>query len=199
MRLPIKPIKKEQYEKYLELIPDFKREKTQKYITIVLTLSAAIILGIFAINPTLSTIANLQKQIDDNNFVQQKLQQKITNLATLQQKYNDLQPDLTVVTEAVPVDSQIPLLMGQLQSIANASNLTITGLRASEAQLTDLGNINYSSFDFNISVTGNYQDMLTFLNQIINFQRAVQVSDIALSTNSTGLGLTLKGTVFFKQ
>ncbi|MGA2968093.1 MAG: hypothetical protein ABSD69_02925, partial [Candidatus Levyibacteriota bacterium] len=61
MRFQIKGIKKDQYEKYLELIPDIKREKAQKYITIVLTLTTAIILGVFAINPTLSTIANLQK------------------------------------------------------------------------------------------------------------------------------------------
>ena len=76
MQFQIKGVKKEQYEKYLELIPDLKKEKAQKYITIVLTLATVIMLGLFAINPTFSTIANLQKQIDDNNFVQQKLQQK---------------------------------------------------------------------------------------------------------------------------
>src|ERR1035437_4968817 len=81
MRLQINAVKKEQYAKYLELIPDLKREKAQKYITIVLTLATTIILGLFAINPTFSTIANLQKQIDDGNFVEQKLKLKINDLS----------------------------------------------------------------------------------------------------------------------
>src|ERR1035437_7860822 len=114
MQFQIKSIKKEQYEKYLELIPDLKKEKAQKYITIVLTLVTIITLGLFAINPTLSTIANLQKQIDDNNFVQQKLQQKINDLAILQGKYSDLQNDLPVVYNAVPKTTEISLLVADI-------------------------------------------------------------------------------------
>lgn len=199
MHLPIKHIKKEQYEKYLALIPDIKREKTQKYLTIVLTLLAAIILGIFAINPTLSTIANLQKQIEDNKYVQQKLQQKISNLAILQQKYSALQPDLTVVTDAVPISSQIPLFVAQIQTLAQNSSLTITGFHTSEAKITDILTTKYSSFDFSISATGDYQSMLAFLSKIINFQRIVEINNVVLSTTNNNLGLTLKGTVFFKQ
>lgn len=199
MRLPINTIKKEQYEKYLELIPDFKREKTQKYITLVLTLSAAIILGIFAVNPTLSTIANLQKQIDDNNFVEQKLQQKINNLAILQQKYNSLQPDLPVVNDALPTTTEIPLLIADIQSILKDSNLTITNLETSEVKITDLGNNKYSSFDFTITTNGAYQDMINFLDEAINFQRVIGIKDIILSINNGKLTLTLSGTAFFKQ
>ncbi len=73
----IKKLKKDQYAKYLELLPDFKSEKAQKYTTIILSLSASIILGIFAVSPTISTIANLQRQLEDDKFVEQKLQEKI--------------------------------------------------------------------------------------------------------------------------
>ena len=68
MQFQIKGIKKEQYEKYLELIPDLKKEKAQKYITIVLTLATTIILGLFAINPTFSTIAKNQLQAMQMTF-----------------------------------------------------------------------------------------------------------------------------------
>src|ERR1035437_6313866 len=146
MQFQIKGIKKEQYEKYLELIPDLKKEKAQKYITIVLTLTTAIILGLFAINPTFSTIANLQKQIDDNKFVQQKLQQKINNLSVLQQKYNNLQSDLPVVYDAVPKTTEIPLFMAEAQSIANNTSLTLTSLQTSEVSLSQLPSQKQSSF-----------------------------------------------------
>ena len=199
MRLQIKGIKKEQYEKYLELIPDFKREKAQKYITIVLTLITSIILGLFAINPTFSTIANLQKQIDDGNFVQQKLQQKMNNLSVLQQKYNNIQPDLSVVTDAVPMTTQIPLFVAEAQSIAKDTSLTLTSFQTAEVNLSKEAAKKYSSFDFTVTATGSYQNMIDFLGKIADFQRVVALKDIILSTQNGTLALSLKGTVFFKQ
>jgi len=201
MQLPIKikGIKKEQYEKYLELIPDFKREKAQKYVTIVLTLMTAIMLGLFAINPTFSTIANLQKQIDDNNFVQQKLQQKINDLAVLQQKYNNLQADLPVVYDAVPKTTQIPLFVAEIQSIAQESSLTLTSIQTSEVSLSDPTDNAGSSFDFSISASGSYQNMLTFLDKITHFQRVVAIKNIVLSVANGALVLSFQGTVLFKQ
>ncbi|HUD04509.1 MAG TPA: type 4a pilus biogenesis protein PilO [Patescibacteria group bacterium] len=199
MRLQIKGIKKEQYEKYLELIPDLKREKAQKYITIVLTLVTSIILGLFAINPTFSTIANLQKQIDDNNFVQQKLQQKINNLSVLQQKYTNIQSDLSVVNDAVPTTTQIPLFVAEIQSITKDTSLTLTSLQTSEVSLLDSSAGKYSSFDFTLTATGDYKNMPDFLNRITDFQRVVALKDIILSTGNGALQLSLKGTAFFKQ
>jgi Tfp pilus assembly protein PilO len=199
MRLQIKGIKKEQYEKYLELIPDLKQEKAQKYITIVLTLATAIILGLLAINPTFSTIANLRKQIDDNNFVEQKLQLKINNLSILQQKYNTIQADLPIVNDAVPTTTQIPLFIAAVQSIAKDSSLTLTSLQTSEVSLSESPALKQSSFDFTLTATGTYDNMLNLLSRITNFQRAVALKNIILSTRNGTLQLSLKGTVFFKQ
>ena len=198
MQFQIKGIKKEQYEKYLELIPDLKKEKAQKYITIVLTLTTAIILGLFAINPTFSTIANLQKQIDDNNFVQQKLQQKINNLAVLQEKYSSLQPDLSIVYDAIPKTTMVPIFIAEVQSIAKNSSLTITSLQTSEVKLSNQ-TPNNSSFDFTITANGTYQNMVKFLDTISHFQRVVAIKDITISTQSNALMLSFQGTVYFKQ
>jgi Tfp pilus assembly protein PilO len=198
MQFNVKGIKKEQYEKYLDLIPDLRKEKAQKYITIVLTLVTAIILGLFAINPTFSTIANLQKQIDDSNFVQQKLQQKINNLAVLQQKYSALQPDLPIVYNAIPKSTEIPLFIAEIQSITKNSSLTITSIQTSEVKLTNQTSKDYS-FDFTITANGSYENMINFLDKVTNFQRAVAINNIVLSTQNGSLAMSFKGTVFFKQ
>jgi Tfp pilus assembly protein PilO len=198
MQFQIKGIKKEQYEKYLELIPDLKKEKAQKYITIVLTLVTTIILGLFAINPTFSTIANLQKQIDDNNFVQQKLQQKINNLAVLQEKYSSLQPDLSIVYDAIPKTTMVPIFIAEVQAIAKNSSLTITSLQTAEVKLSNQ-TPNNSSFNFTITANGTYQNMVKFLDTISHFQRIVAIKDITISTQSNALMLNFQGTVYFKQ
>ncbi len=197
---------KEEYAKYLAFMPDLKQEKTRKFTTIVLTLTASIILGLFAVNPTLSTIANLRRQIDDNKFVDQKLQQKISNLSVLQQKYSDIQSDLPIVYAAIPTSSEIPSLVAEIQAIAANSNLTINSFQTFEVDLSTSASTNkkYSSFDFSFSAQGTYPSIIAFLDKLINFQRIITVDSASISrlndiNNTSGaLLLSVKGTAFFK-
>lgn len=193
-------LSKEKYDKYLELVPDFKKEKTQKFTTIVLTLIAIIILSIFAINPTLSTIANLRKQAEDAKFVKEKLDQKISNLSLLQTKYNSIRSDLPIIYESIPQKSEVPKLTGQIQSIAQKSNLLIVSFQATEINPFSKNILSY--YPFNISAKGNYQNIMNFLNQLITMQRIVTISNISInqiSSESTDLQANIKGLVFFKQ
>lgn len=193
-------VNKDKYDKYLELIPDFKKEKTQKFTTVVLTIIAMIILAIFAINPTLSTIANLQKQLEDAKFVTTKLEEKINNLSILQTKYNSIQTDLPVIYEAIPKSSQVPKFTGQIQSIAQGLSLNIISFQVSEIATSQ--DKKFSYYIFNINVQGDYQNMIDFLDQLISMQRITDISSINMS-QSTGikksLQLNLQGKAFFKQ
>lgn len=203
--LILKNIKKDNYQRYLELIPNFKQEKTQKYITIILTLIASIILGIFALSPTLSTIVNLRKQLKDDRFVEQKLAEKINNLSVLQQKYSSLKENLPIIYDAVPKNSQITLLIAQLQALANESSIQLADLQTFQVDLShaSLSTKKFASYDFGVSVKGNYQNMLIFINKIANFQRVITIENISITKvteiNTTDLQLNIKGTAYFKE
>lgn len=202
----IKASGKEEYAKYLAFMPDLKQERTKKFTTIVLTLTASIVLGLLAINPTVTTIANLQKQIDDSTFVNQKLQQKINNLSTLQQKYANVQNDLAVITDAIPTSAKVPLLVAEIQTIAKDSGLKLASFQTLEVNLskTTIADKKYSSFDFGLSAEGDYQQMTNFLDNLANFQRIITITNISISkpnnVNSGGtLQLSIQGKTFFKQ
>lgn len=195
-----KKLEKEKYDKYLELMPDFKQEKTQKFTTVFLTLVAFIILLIFAINPTLSTIAKLQKQVEDAKFVKEKLDQKINNLSILQTKYTNLQPDLPVVYNAIPKKSEAPRLIGQIQALLQEANLTIVSLQVSDIPTSQTDN--FSSYSFDVSARGDYQNMLNFLENITNMQRVVALSNISIKkqieNNNNILQINIRGNALFK-
>lgn len=187
-------------------MPDLKQERTKKFTTIVLTLVASIILGLLAINPTVSTIANLRKQIDDDTFVSQKLQQKINNLSTLQQKYANVQNDLPVITDAIPTSAQIPLLVADIQTIAKDADLKLNSFQTLEVNLSKatITDKSYSSFNFGLSAQGNYQQMTNFLDNLTNFQRIIVITDISISkpnniNNNDVLQLGIQGKAFFKK
>lgn len=203
--LVLKNIKKEEYKKYLELLPNFNQEKTQIYVSIVLTLIASILLGIFALSPTLSTISKLQKQLEDDKFVEQKLQQKINNLSLLQQAYASIEQDLPIIFNAVPEKSEIPLLAASIQALANESGVRIINFQTFPVEVSDraVSGKKFSSYDFTITVSGEYQNMLTFMSKLTNFQRITTLGNIAISKtidiNKTNLQLTIRGSVYFKK
>jgi len=203
----IKATNKEEYSKYLAFMPDLRQEKAKKFTTIVLTLTTSMILGFFAINPTLSTIANLQKQIDDNKFVDQKLVEKITNLSILQQKYSNIQNDLPLVYAAIPASSQIPPLVGDIQTIAKNSSIKLDSFQTFTVDLSNKASVNnnYSSFDFGFAGEGTYLNIIDFTDQLLNFQRIIAIDNLSISKIDSGnnnnglLQLNFKGTVLFKE
>lgn len=200
-----KNFKKDRYTRFFELMPDFNKEKTQKYVTIILTLTASIILGIFAVSPTISTIVTLQKQLDDDKFIDQKLQEKINNLSILQQKYAGIQNDLPVILDAVPKTSQIPLLVAQIQGLTNETNVTIVSFQTFPIGVSNDNNLNkrYSSYDFAVIVQGDYHALLNFLDKLSNFQRIVTLNDLSITKtveqNTSFLRLSIKGSAYFKN
>lgn len=190
--------------KYFELLPDFKAEKTKKITTLILTIIALSFFGLFAISPTLSTIARLQKELEDNKFVDQQLQTKINNLSTLQQKYSTIQGDLPFIYSSVPKSPEAPLLLAEIQGLAKKYNLKITSLQTFEAEVEkkQSDKKEYSSFMFGVSIDGSYDNIKNFINSIISMQRIVNVEILSIgekSGDTTDLQMHLKGAAFFKK
>ncbi len=121
--------------KYYNLIPILKEKKIQTFYSLVLTLIAISICIYFAINPTVSTIVQLTKQLEDSKLIEQKLSEKISNLQTLQQKYNLIQQDLPLLYEALPETPKVPPFQGQILAIAQRTTATLSQLQTSEVEL----------------------------------------------------------------
>ncbi|HZJ18630.1 MAG TPA: type 4a pilus biogenesis protein PilO [Patescibacteria group bacterium] len=190
--------------KYFELLPDFKAEKTKKITTLILTLVALSFFGLFAISPTLSTIARLQKELEDNKFVDKQLQTKINNLSILQQKYSSIQNDLPLIYLSVPKSPEAPLLTAEIQGLASKFNLKITSLQIFEAEVEKKENDKkqYSSFMFGVSADGSYENISNFITSAIDMQRIINVEILSIGKKSgetTDLQMHLKGAAFFKK
>ncbi|HKC14466.1 MAG TPA: type 4a pilus biogenesis protein PilO [Patescibacteria group bacterium] len=189
--------------KYFQFLPDLKGERTQKFTTLILTFFALSFFGLFAINPTLSTIAELNKKLEDNKFIDEKLGQKIANLTALQQKYANLQPDLPIIFAAIPKSPEVPIFAALVQAIASNQNITIETLQTFPVDVnTNQNPRQYSSFSFALTADGSYNDLSNFLSSLTSMQRIVQIDIISLTKKtgtSNSLQLTLKGKTFFSQ
>lgn len=185
------------------IFPILKKEKTQNVTTIILTFVSLSLFGLFAINPTITTIARLQKQLSDSKFVDQKLQEKISSLNTLQNQYALLKEDLPTILNAIPTRPETILFIALVQGVARENNTTVTRLQIFQVELSKKQNEKdkYSSFHFVIEGEGTQSNLTTFLSSLVNFQRIISIENISYGKTKTNdiFHLSLRGTTYYKQ
>lgn len=206
MKLPnnyFENLSAQKYKEYLKLLPDFKKENTQLITTLIFTFVAMTFFGLFAINPTLSTITQLKKQLADSEFVHQQLTKKIESLSALQQQYNSIEADLPVVYAAIPQNPQTAFLSGQVEALAQKSNVSITSFRVFEVQLASINPPppNGASYTFFVEGLGTYENMTTFATDLSQLNRIVTIETMAITKDvkQESLRLTIRGRVYLKK
>lgn len=190
------------YDKYYKnLVPYLKKENSQKYFLIVLSLSASIFFILFAINPTLSTIAGLKKQIEDAKFVEGQLSQKINNLSLLSQEYQEIEEDIPFILDAVPQNPEVPALVGQIQSLGQESSVQIYNIEVHPVNLISSTSTQSSYFGFDISGTSSNENLQIFIDNLTNMQRALSIIGVQAAKNAEGdvVDFIIKGRAFYKK
>lgn len=213
----LKTLDKKTLFEYQKLFPLLKKEKTKQYGIIALTFFTMTVFGIFAVNPTLTTIVELHKTLDDARFVDQRLTQKITNLQSLNQKYITLEKDIILVERAIPLHPEPILLIGQFQTIAQNSDVLISAINVQEITIsgdpikqsnrepsateTSAQNTNTDMYVFDLTINGTYPQIRSFATTLTNFDRLVTVNELNISRESTetqSVKMSIKGTAYFK-
>lgn len=205
MKLPTTFFDEMRKNKYLASLPSFKQEKTRQITTLTLTLITLALFGIFAVNPTISTIGQLQKELEDDTVVNEKLTLKIKNLGLLQQQYTTIQNELPTIFNAIPKTTRAAILTGQIQSLAFQHGLKLDKAQVFEVDLssqkTQKANAN-TSFTFSVGATGSYQNIADFIKDLTNFDRIVSLDTLSITNGPDGSGLvqvTIRGKAYFKQ
>lgn len=189
------------YREYLKLLPDLKHENTRLITTLIMTLIAMSFLGIFAINPTLSTIVTLKKQLSDSELVLERLQTKNRNLSSLLGQYSSLNADIPVVFDAVPENPKIPPLIGQISALGKEARVSIKSIRVSEVQLAGgKEDPKGGSFVFFLETEGAYEDMMNFASSITVINRIVTIESLSINKDPStkDIVFSVRGRGYFK-
>jgi len=192
--------------RHFPIFPYLISARSQKFFGIALTLCALSFFGFFAIKPTVSTILKLQKEVSDNQFVLGQMEIKIKNLTELRKQYFNLQGDLSTVTNAITTQPDASVLFAQIQSIAQASNITIKKLQNFEVEVLRSDKTiskNYYSYSFAIAGSGSFENISKFARTLTNMERVVNIDTFSINNitdqNSESLDFNIQGTAFFKN
>lgn len=179
----------------------------QVSLGLVLTIVAIVFFALVAIRPTLNTMAELIKQIEDKKQMDQKLSLKITALSTAQAELATKQTDALVLDRAVPSTPLFSHFLKQIEKTCSQNQVTIISLTTQAVPIerdpqTIQGGTNLESIPITLSVRGTYSQLLLVLRQISGLQRLVVIDrvDIFPTTdgdeNTLNMSLSLRAFVF---
>lgn len=190
------------YYTYIKPVVENKIVKSSApYVFSLITIS---ILTIFAIRPTVSTILNLQKNIEENQKVLQALDAKAQSLIEGKRNLDNLSPQIKNKIEvSLPTKTNVPAVISSLQSsslgIASVSALQIQPLTiidnttVKEKALLNLGEV---YFAYNIQ--SSFGSLLQTLENLSKSPRLLNITNVIINKQTEGpTVLSISGKAYY--
>jgi len=158
-------------------------------VEIILTIFAVTVMAATAIRPTLQIVAGLQRKIDDQELVNQKITNKIVSLQSAQQALSSHEADIKLYWNAVPDKHDIGGLSRRLELLAQRSNLVINLIDIGEVNLLPKDKVEITNgtmvtkieiLPISISIEGSFVDTKVFLKRLENMDRLLRIETLTM-------------------
>jgi len=206
-----------EYKKYYLKVRELSKEPlAQTSFVLIASLLTVSFFGIFAIKPTLTTIADLLTEIKDKKEINQKLQAKIIALDRVETAYGQIKPKLGVVDKALPQKPEVAQLEQEIEYLIYKNNLLLTSAGfgsfvvvgeegedkkeetnkklKEEAEQETLGG-EVKGLPFNLVTGGSYENIKSFLEDLENLDRLVIIETATFSKDTDIKGAELQVTI----
>lgn len=188
-------------EQITKILADFYHKPVAKVsLELFLSIGAVLFFAVFAIQPTLVTMSDLIKELEDKRELDQKLQQKVAALSTAQTNYQQIEPQLQYLEEAIPSSPRLIEALLLIEKTASEKGVVIDSLRVGEvpeeveADLTK-ANTRRVAIPISMSISGSYPTLRSYLIDLINLRRTFVIDTISFSRSSGRGSESLRATV----
>ena len=210
----------QQYSTYLQKASTlYQRPQVKASLEIILSVFAVIMLILFAIRPTLTNIATLQKKIADQEVVLKKADAKLGQLIKAEAALSENQNRLQLFVNAVPNNFDYFNISKRVEIIARENQVTLKLVRLpgsvilGGADLTGLATdrgvgivvpaeTGLTTIPVAFSVEGSQTQVMGFLRSLENMDMLSVIQNIRIAKRQAAArelqsGLVLEGTAWF--
>lgn len=192
------------YSRYYTYIKPISQNKFVKsstpYIFSIITVT---IMLVFALRPTISTVSNLQKSIENNKQVLEQLNIKSANLSEAKKNLDSLSSENTVkINTAFPQKAEVTALLSNLKNSA-VNGATISALQVTDAvtimddQINN-GGPSMGEIKFTFNIQGSYSQVIRTLENLKRSPRVISIDSIILNKQKEGaILLVVNGKGYF--
>lgn len=192
------------YSRYFTYIkPVIRLPIIKTYGSTIFTLIVTAIFVIYAIKPTVETILVLQKKLEEETLVLEKITKKADDLSRARENFEKLDPTLkSKIEAAIPNTVQLRSVIQTLEQSAQRNEASISALQIQPLTVetkkdNQLGALSEINFTFNVE--GSYQKLISMLQDLKSSDRPISIDNLSLSKLSEGGGLimSLSGKVYY--
>lgn len=180
------------YRRYFVNIGRITRKvPIQSLAWLSLSLITVTFFALAAIKPTLTTIAQLTREIKDKREASQKLQQKINAIVAAQKVYAKNVDLLPLLDEALPEKNEFPRLAFFLEELASSSGVELKSLdfekiTTKQKSTTTNDKPLASSLRISLGVAGDFLKLKDFLNGLESSRRVLKMELVSFSQVKKG-------------
>jgi len=121
---------------FLNMLQQYnKKPDIRAYLEILLSLATICTLAIFALRPTLITIAKLLKEIESKKNTIKIMDEKITNLRTAQSLYEQEKDRITLLNISIPEKPNPDMFARQIEGLSGKHQVGISRMSVGEATI----------------------------------------------------------------
>ena len=194
---------KSKQEQLATVLMDFYQKPVARVsIELILSVIVVIFFALFAIRPTLITMADLVKEIADKKEINKQLDLKLASLASAQEQYDLYQPQFYLLDEAIPRQLDLVKSLKKIEKLAGEGEFAIDQMSIQKVPVTvetellsgDFGDYQREFLSINVGVIGSYIDIREFIEKIMNLRQVVVVDQVLIEkmTESDNLAAQLK-------
>lgn len=112
-----------------ELEKFYQKPVAKVSLELIFTLVTVLFFAVFALRPTLTTMAELTREIEDKTRVNEELTKKVTSLATAQAEYVQYEQRFEILEEAIHDEPTLETALFYLEYLVRRENISLSGLR----------------------------------------------------------------------
>lgn len=173
--------KTSRYFTYIE--PVIRAPIIKTYGSMIFTILALIAFIIFAIKPTLETIAVLQKELSLQKDTLAQATQKSEDLSLARKNYQQIDQNIKAkIQTAIPQNINIATLIRSLEGATLSTQASISALQFQPIILQkETTAINLQEINFTFNVEGSFETLKTILDNLAEAERSISLDGISFS------------------
>lgn len=169
-------------------------------LELFLSVGTVVFFALFAIRPTLLTMSDLIKEIEDKRKLDGQLTQKIASLSSAQGEYLRLEDRLYVLDEALPNDPQLMSVIKTIEKIASDRNTAISFLTVNEVpdiptEPLSAAQAERQQLTIALTLNGDYLSIRQFIEDLKNTRRTFIIDTVIFSLSEEQGVPSLKATI----
>lgn len=195
----------QRYRRYVTNLSDLYRSNKQvrAYVELAFAILASAFFTMFAVRPTVITIASLVAEIRSQEEVEQQLEKKVSDIRKAYDVYSGVKDRLIVLDKSWPETPRLIYFLRQIEgAIANSTtklnSLTFDQVNEISGKPVVVDS-NMADVGFNMNLSGSFENLSTFVENLENLSRVVIINSFTFNALEEGnLTLILSGVLTYQ-